>query len=76
MNNLIRAIKKVAQNAPLYGYIKSSDYCTKEIKRDYNLNDYQLCELLEYMKYEGLIRDFGFQFSTAVPDVIYKYWFR
>lgn len=75
MHDIIKSIRKIAQNAPLSGYITNSDYCVTELKMTYNLDDISLCKILGQMKYDGLIRDFGFQYSMH-SDVIYKYWFK
>ena len=76
MQNIIKRICKIAKNAPINNFIRSYDNCVTELKMEFNLDNKTLCEILSYMKHEGLIRDFGYQYSDANPDVIYRYWFR
>lgn len=76
MCEFIRNVKDIANNAPINGYIHSTDYCITELKRIHGLDDIMVCVLLEYMHQEGMIRDFGLRFCEWNSEKIDFYWFK
>lgn len=73
-SRLIQKLLSIAKNCSKNGYIISTHADIIFIKEEYNLTDLELCNILEHMKYKGLLREFNVQYSGN--GTLYRYWFK
>lgn len=69
-------LSQLAKNAPLNGYIYSTQYPVQMIKENYSVDDEKVCKTLQELKREGYIREFDIRYSQYNEKHIDMYWFR
>ena len=74
MRRLRQELLALARNCSKNGFIISTHADMILIKENYKLTDLELCQILEQMKYEGLLKEFKIHYSGN--GTIYRYWFK
>lgn len=74
LNRLQQEILSLARNCSKNGFIINTRADIIFLKMSFNLTDLELCEVLEDMKYNGLLKEFKIQYSGN--GTIYRYWFK
>ena len=74
LNRLQKEIISLARNCSKNGFIINTRADIIFLKMSFNLTYLELCEVLEDMKYNGLLKEFKIQYSGN--GTIYRYWFK
>lgn len=74
MNRLQQELIAIAKNCSKNGYIISTHADVIFLKQKYGLKDIELCDILEEMKWNGLLKEFKIQYSGN--GTIYRYLFK
>lgn len=75
-HSLEYSLIEAAKNAPIQGFVYSTQQPVKMIKENYNVNDKRICEVLQRLNDEGYIKEFHVRYSEINPHLIYMYWFK
>lgn len=73
LSRLQKELIELSRTRPKYRGVLSTRADIIFIKQKYGLSDYELCEVLEDMQRQGLIKEFVFEYTERG---IYKYWFK
>lgn len=70
------SLVQAAQNAPIRGFVYSTQQPIKMIKETYGVDDKRVCAALQKLNEDGYIKEFHIKYSEINPQLIYMYWFK
>ncbi len=70
------SLVQAAKNAPIHGFVYSTQQPIKMMKETYGVDDKYVCEVLQRLNKEGYIKEFHIKYSEINPHLIYMYWFK